>query len=103
MARQGYPSIEPWRRKLQWRGHPGIRDRIMHRRHKSQEDLPQSRKRHNALIARRRAPVESIFSVLKRIYGQGRARCRSGIPEGWEKKSGRAAYTRSKSLQPHHT
>jgi hypothetical protein len=32
----------------------------MHRRHKSQEDLPQSRKRHNALIAGRRAPREHL-------------------------------------------
>jgi transposase, IS5 family len=72
-ADRGYPQ-KARRQRLR---EAGIRDRIMHRRHKSQKDLPQSHKRHNALIARRRAPVESIFSVLKRIYGQGRARCRS--------------------------
>jgi hypothetical protein len=31
----------------------------------------------NHLIARRRAPVESVFSAMKRIYGKARTRCHS--------------------------
>lgn len=53
----------------------GIKDRIMHRRHKYMPTLPPWQKRRNDLIARRRAPVEAVFSTLKRIYGRARARC----------------------------
>lgn len=53
----------------------GIKDRIMHRRHKYMPVLPPWQKRRNDLIARRRAPVEAVFSTLKRIYGMARARC----------------------------
>ena len=53
----------------------GIKDRLMHRRHKHIAELPRWQQRRNALIARRRAPVEAVFSAMKRIYGLGRARC----------------------------
>jgi transposase, IS5 family len=52
----------------------GIKDRIMHRSHKHQRALPRWQDRRNQLIARRRAPVEAVFSAAKRLYGLGRAR-----------------------------
>jgi len=52
----------------------GIKDRIMHRRHKYIAALPRWQQRRNNLIARRRAPVEAVFSALKRLYGLARAR-----------------------------
>lgn len=55
----------------------GIKDRIMHRRHKHMPRLPRWQKRRNDLIARRRAPVEAVFSTFKRLYGQRRARYRT--------------------------
>ncbi len=55
----------------------GINDRIMHRRHKHLPVLPHWQRRRNNLIARRRAPVEAVFSAFKRLYGQARARCRT--------------------------
>lgn len=55
----------------------GIKDRIAHRRHKSQASLSRWRKRWNRLVARRRAPVEAVFSAAKRLYGMRRARCHS--------------------------
>jgi IS5 family transposase len=54
-----------------------IKDRILHRRPKPIAVLPHWQQVRNALIARRRAPVEAVFSALKRLYGQGRARCHS--------------------------
>jgi transposase, IS5 family len=57
----------------------GIKDRIMHRRHKYLPMLPPWMKKRNALISKRRAPVEAVFSALKRVYGKGRARCYSLI------------------------
>lgn len=53
----------------------GIKDRVMHRRHKHIAELPLWQQRRNELIARRRAPVEAVFSAMKRLYGQSRARC----------------------------
>ncbi|MGP9822832.1 IS5 family transposase [Salinarimonas sp. NSM] len=53
----------------------GIKPRIMHRRTSNGQELPRWKERHNELISRRRAPVESVFSVVKRLYGQARARC----------------------------
>ena len=47
----------------------GINDRIMHRSHKNQRGLPYWQQRRNALIAKRRAPVEHVFGTLKRSYG----------------------------------
>jgi IS5 family transposase len=55
----------------------GINDRIMHRRHKYLPVLPHWQQRRNNLIARRRAPVEAVFSAFKRLYGLARARCRT--------------------------
>lgn len=55
----------------------GIKDRIMHRRHRYLPALPRWQERRNQLIARRRAPVEAVFSAMKRLYGKGRARCHS--------------------------
>lgn len=52
----------------------GIKDRIMHRRHKHIAALPYWQQQRNRLIARRRAPVEATFSAFKRLYGAGRAR-----------------------------
>lgn len=55
----------------------GVKDRIMHRRHKHMPVLPRWMQRRNQLIARRRAPVEAVFAAMKRVYGKGRARCLS--------------------------
>lgn len=55
----------------------GIKDRIMHRRHRYMAELPRWMARRNRLIARRRAPVEAVFSAMKRLYGKARARCHS--------------------------
>lgn len=55
----------------------GIKDRIMHRRHKHMPVLPRWQQRRNDIISRRRAPVEAVFSAMKRIYGRARARCHS--------------------------
>lgn len=53
----------------------GIKDRIMRRADKWHPKLPRWRKRWNDLVARRRAPVEAVFSAMKRLYGLARARC----------------------------
>jgi transposase, IS5 family len=55
----------------------GSKDRIMHRRHRYLPELPRWPALRNRLIARRRAPVEAVFSTLKRLYGKARARCGS--------------------------
>jgi transposase, IS5 family len=55
----------------------GIRDRLMHRANKHHPALPFWQQRRNRLIARRRAPVEAVFSAMKRLYGKARARCHS--------------------------
>lgn len=52
----------------------GIKDRIMHRSHKNQPDLPHWQKRRNRLIAPIRAAVERVFGILKRCYGYRRVR-----------------------------
>lgn len=49
--------------------------RIAYRRHKSEPVLDRWKKLRNDLIARRRAPVEGVFSQAKRFYGLARARC----------------------------
>ena len=53
----------------------GIKDRIAKRRHKSEGPLSPRAKLRNDLIARHRAPVEGIFSQLKRFHGFARTRC----------------------------
>jgi IS5 family transposase len=52
----------------------GIKDRTM-RRADRWHPLSPRRRRWNDLVARRRAPVEAVFSAMKRLYGLGRARC----------------------------
>jgi IS5 family transposase len=52
----------------------GIKDRIMHRANKHHPRIIGWRARWNALVARRRAPVEAVFSAMKRLYGLARAR-----------------------------
>lgn len=54
--------------------HLGIKDRIMHRADKHHPRLSRWRARWNDLVARRRAPVEAVFSAMKRLYGLARAR-----------------------------
>jgi IS5 family transposase len=51
-----------------------IKDRIMHRSHKNQPELPYWQQRRNALIAPARAPVERVFGSIKRLYGRTRMR-----------------------------
>jgi transposase, IS5 family len=70
-ADRGYES-KAYRARLRRRG---IKDRIMHRRHKYLPELPRWMRKRNRLIARRRAPVEAVFSAMKRVYGKSRARC----------------------------
>ena len=50
----------------QWLKPQGINDRIMHRSHKHQRELPHWQKGRNELITPRRALVEKIFGTLKR-------------------------------------
>lgn len=52
----------------------GVKDRICHRSHKHQKELPHWQSRRNAAIAKRRAPVERIFGSMKRTFGFTRAR-----------------------------
>jgi transposase, IS5 family len=52
----------------------GVKDRIQHRRHKHQKELPYWRTVRNKLIGRVRSGVERTFSVLKRRYGFDRMR-----------------------------
>lgn len=52
----------------------GIKDRIMHRRHKYQTELPYWQQQRNLLIAPIRARVERVFGLMKRSYGYRRVR-----------------------------
>lgn len=54
----------------------GIKDRIQHRRTRSQRVLPHWQQVRNKLIGRIRAGVERTFSQLKGRYGMGRMRYR---------------------------
>jgi len=72
-ADRGYESKARRKRLKQ----SGINDRIMHRRHKHLPQLPHWQARRNDLISRRRAPVEAVFSAMKRLYGKARTRCHS--------------------------
>jgi IS5 family transposase len=53
----------------------GIKDRIARRRHKSEPAFSPRQQLRNDLIARHRAPVEGVFSQLKRHFGWTRTRC----------------------------
>lgn len=52
----------------------GIKDRICHRSHKHQKELPRWQRHRNAGIAKRRAPGEAVFGTMKRAFGWARAR-----------------------------
>lgn len=52
----------------------GIKDRTMRRANRWHPVLPPRMQLRNRLISRRRAPVEAVFSALKRLYGLRRAR-----------------------------
>ncbi len=52
----------------------GVKDRIMHRGHKHQTELPHWQRRRNGLLSKVRAPVEQVFGTLKRSYGYWRVR-----------------------------
>ena len=52
----------------------GVKDRIMHRGHKHQTELPHWRRRRNGLLSKVRAPVEQALGTLKRCYGYWRVR-----------------------------
>jgi len=54
----------------------GVKDRILHRRHKYQTVLPPWQARRNQLISPIRAAVERVFGVWKRGYGYTRVRYR---------------------------
>ena len=54
----------------------GVKDRIMHRASKHNPVLGPWKQKRNHLVARRRAPVEGVFSLLKRVHGMARARLR---------------------------
>jgi IS5 family transposase len=54
----------------------GVKDRIQHRRHKHQKELPRWQAVRNKLIGRIRGAVERAFSVLKGRYGFDRMRYR---------------------------
>ena len=62
------------KRRRRWLKSQGINDRIMHRSHKHQRELPHWQKRRNELISPRRALVEKVFGTLKRSYGYSRVR-----------------------------
>lgn len=63
-------------RRRHWLKARGIKDRILHRSHKHQAQLPYWQRRRNALIAPRRAAVEKVFGTLKRSYQYTRVRYR---------------------------
>jgi IS5 family transposase len=52
----------------------GIKDRIMHRSHKHQKQLPHWQQQRNRLIIPIRSPVEQVFGLMKRSYGYTRVR-----------------------------
>lgn len=69
-ADKGYENKHR-RKRLKARG---CKDRIMHRSHKHQANLPRWQAARNALIAPRRAAVEAVFGTLKRVHGRARMR-----------------------------
>ncbi len=72
-ADKAYESKERRRRLKE----AGIKDRIMHRRHKHQKDgLPRLQKMRNRLITPIRANVERLFGLMKRSYGYRQVRYR---------------------------
>ncbi len=62
----------------------GIDDRIMHRSHKHEKELPHWQKKRNKLISPMRRKVENVFGTLKRSYGYSRVRYRGLARNGVE-------------------
>jgi len=60
--------------RRQWLKERGIKDRIMHRSHKNQPELPRWQRRRNELIKPIRRKVEKVFGTLKRSYRYTRVR-----------------------------
>lgn len=54
----------------------GIRNGIMRRGHARRPALSRWERRRNALLVKRRAPIEPLFALLKTVYGFARARYR---------------------------
>jgi transposase, IS5 family len=52
----------------------GVKDRILHRRHKHIAQLPHWQQVRNKLITPIRAQIERTFAVFKRLYGWRRVR-----------------------------
>ena len=52
----------------------GVKDRICHRSHRHQKELPHWQSVRNKAIAKRRAMIEQVFGTMKRTYGFARAR-----------------------------
>ena len=74
--------------RRKWLKSEGIKDRIMHRSHKHQPQLPHWQRRRNELISPRRALVEKVFGTLKRTYRYQRVRylgLRRNSTEMWMK------------------
>ena len=69
-ADKAYESKE----RRAWLKSRGIKDRIMHRSHKHQRELPRWQTWRNALISRVRAGRLKVFGTLKRCYGYGQVR-----------------------------
>ena len=62
----------------------GIDDRIMHRSHKHEKELPHWQKKRNKLISPIRRKVDNVFGTLKRSYGYSRVRYRGLARNGVE-------------------
>ena len=74
-ADKGYENKHR-RKRLKARG---VKDRICHRSHKNQKQLPHWQTQRNKLIAKRRALVEQVFGTSRRVFGYTRARSNSFI------------------------
>lgn len=68
-------AYEKKERRAWLRAH-GVKDRILHRRHKYIAELPPWQAARNRLITPIRAAVERTFAVFKRLYGWRRMRYR---------------------------
>lgn len=60
--------------RRRWLKSIGIKDRIMHRSHKNQPQLPHWQAVRNKLISPIRSAVEQVFGLMKRSYGYTRMR-----------------------------
>ena len=69
-------------RRHHWLKARGIKDRVMHRAHKHQREVPHWQQRRNALIDPVCKTVEKVFGTLKRSYGYRRVRYGGGAERG---------------------